>query len=87
MNILDYFQKHTSVISLQFSAPEEVNDYMCNNFIINDKLYLLNGKGRVDYIIPLDTMVEENEEGFVMHNKFYPSPITVKTFFGGINGR
>jgi hypothetical protein len=84
MTILEYFQKHTSVISLRFSAPEEVSDYVCNNFIINDKLYLLNEKGRVDYIIPLDTMVEENDDGFLMKNKFYPSPITVKTFFGGI---
>ena len=84
MTILDYFQKHTSVISLQFSAPEEVSDYSCSNFIINDKLYLLNEKGRVDYIIPLDTMVEEKEDGFLMKNKFYPSSITVKAFFGGV---
>lgn len=83
MTILDYFSKHQSVISLQFSAPEEVSDYVCNNFVIDDKLYLLNNKGKVDYIIRLDTMVEETDEGFVMQNKFYPSPITVQCFFGG----
>lgn len=86
MTILDYFTKHKSVASLQFSSPEEIENYTCNNFVIDDKLYLLNNAGRVDYIIRLDTLVDENEEGFLMHNKFYPSPITVKVFFGGVNG-
>ena len=83
MNIKDYFEAHKSVVSLRFSSPEEVNDYFCGNFTIEDKLYLLNENGRVDYIIPLDTMVEETETGFVMHNKFHPSPITVEVYFGG----
>lgn len=87
INILEYFNSHASIVSLQFSEPEAVSDYVCNNFTIdnniNGKLYLLSDKGKVDYIIPCDTMVEPTETGFVMRNKFSPNPITVQVFFGG----
>ena len=87
MNILEYFLTHQSIVSLHFSEPEIVNDYLCNNFVIdnniNGKLYLLNDKGRIDYIIPCDTLVDATETGFVMSNKFQPSPISVQVYFGG----
>jgi hypothetical protein len=87
MNILEYFLTHPSIIRLQFSEPEIVSDYICSNFVIDDningKLYLLSDKGRIDYIIPCGTLVDATDTGFLMHNKFQPSPISVQVYFGG----
>lgn len=81
----EYFKNNQTIAGLMFSEPEEVASYNSSNFIYEDNgyLYLLGETGKVEYMISTKTPIQENEEGFVMSNKFYPSPITVKVFFGG----
>lgn len=83
----EYFKKNDTIVRLVFLAPEEVANYSSNNFLIEDNgyLYLLSDSGKVEYIIPTKTPIQENEEGFTMSNKFYPSPIQVQVFFGGVH--
>lgn len=84
MTIYQYFHNNSSIVSLQFTNPQEVHGYSCNNFVLDSNyLHLLSDSGKIEYLIPSSTEIDKTDDGFVLRNKFFPNPILVQVFFGG----